>query len=136
MLLRRNKGLPTHDNILKKVSNIAGVTWNGRDENEIKTRLRTTWKSLDELMAKIVEKRKQFLQELVSASDVTDHEKALKQIWTQEATNRQIRRIRTTLGWLKSGGLAGVDVPILAENGEISGWQSVTKPDKLNKVIT
>ena len=30
----------------------------------------------------------------------------------------------------------GVDVPILADNGEIKGWCSVTKPSELNKVIT
>ena len=87
-------------------------------------------------MATIAEKQEKILQELASALNITDHEKALKQIRTREATNQQFQRIRTTLGQLKSGGLAGVDVPILAENREISGWRSVTKPDKLNEVIT
>ena len=87
-------------------------------------------------MATIAEKQEKILQELASALNITDHEKALKQIRTQEATNQQFRRICTTLGRLKSGRLAGVDIFILAENREIYGWISVTKPDKLNKVIT
>ena len=136
LLLRRNKGLSTHKNILRKVSNIAGVTWNGRDATKIRIRICNTWKSLDKQMATIAEKQEKFLQELASASNITDHEKSLKQIRTREATNRQFRRICTTLGWLKSGDLVGVDRLILAENGEISGWRSVTKPDELNKVIT
>ena len=87
LLLRHNKGLPTHNNILRKVSNIAGVTWNGQDVTEIRTRIHNIWKSLDEQMATIAEKWEKFLQELESASNITDHEKALKQIRTQEATN-------------------------------------------------
>ena len=114
---------------------IAGVTWDGQDEGEIKNRLRLTWKSLDEHMAKIVEKRENYLQELARSTDCTDQEKVLEQIRNRKASKHQSRRIGTTLGRLKSGGLAGVDVPILADNGEITGWQSVTEPDKL-KVVT
>ena len=136
LLQQRNIGLHTHENILEKVQYLDGVTWGDRDEGEIKHRLRLTWKSLDDHMAKIVKKREDYLHELSCSTDCTDHKKALKQIRTREASKRQFRRICTTLGRLKSGGLAGVDIPLVADNGEITGWQSVTAPDELNEVIT
>ena len=87
-------------------------------------------------MATIVQKREEHLQELTQSTNCSNHERSLKQIKTREASKRQFRRIRTTLGRLKSGGLAGVDVPIILEDGEIAGWQSVTAPEELNEVIT
>ena len=87
-------------------------------------------------MGTIVKKREEHLQELAQSTNCADHERALKQIKTREASKRQFRRIRTTLGRLKSGGLAGVDVPILSDDRDITGWQSVTAPEELNKVIT
>ena len=136
LLQQRNKGLHTHENILRKVRDIAGVTWDGQDDGEIKHRLQLTWKQIDEHMVTIVKKREEHLQELARSTNCSDHEKALKQIRTREASKRQFRRIRTTLGHLKSGGLAGVDVPIFSDNGEIAGWQLVTAPEELNKAIT
>ena len=87
-------------------------------------------------MATIVQNREEHLQDLAQSTNCSNHERALKQIKTREASKRQFCCIRTTLGRLKSGGLAGVDVPILLEDGEIAGWQSVTAPEELNKVIT
>ena len=87
-------------------------------------------------MATIVKKRDKHLQELAQLTNCSDHERALQQIRTREASKRQFRRIRTTLRRLKSGVLAGVDVPILLDDGEIAGWQSFTAPEELNEVIT
>ena len=112
------------------------LTWDGRDKSKIKSRFRLTWKNLDKHMANIVENCTKFMKELARNTNCTDHEKALKQIRTREASKRQFQRICTTLGCLKLGGLAGVDVPILADNREITGWRSVTEPNKLNEVIT
>ena len=75
--------------ILRKVRDIAGVTWNGYDKYEIKQRLCLTWTSLDENMVKIVERREKYLQELASATNCNDQEKALQQNWTREASNCQ-----------------------------------------------
>ena len=136
LLLRRNRGLHTHENIMKKVRQIAGVTWVSSDEYQIKQKLREVWRQLDQCHKTMVEKREKFLQDLADDSGFKDRENAIKQMRAREASKRQFRRIRTTLGRLKSGGLAGVDVPILTSDGEISGWRSITKPEQLNDVIT
>ena len=72
-------------------------------------------------MAKNVKNQEEHVHELEQSTNCTDHKKALKQIRTREASKRQFQHIRTTLGGLKLGGLAGVDVPILSDNGEITG---------------
>ena len=136
LLLRRNRGLQTHDSIMRKVQELAGVTWDGQDEFEIKRRLRLTWKSLDEHQRNVTAKREKFLQQLANDTNCSDQEKAIKLIKSREASKRQFRRIHITLGRLKSMGLAGVDIPIVADDREITGWRSLTEPEELNKVVT
>ena len=136
LLLRRTRGLQTHEGVLRKVRDNAGVTWDSSDEQQIKQKLRNTWKQLDEYQKTIVAKRDKFLQDLANESGISDQEKAIKQIRVREASKRQFRRIRTTLGRMSGGGLAGVDVPIFSHSGEISGWRSITEPEQLNEVIT
>ena len=81
-------------------------------------------------------KREKFLQELANETGITDQERAIRQIRSREASKCQFRRIRNTLSRLKSGGLAGVDVLVLSNDGEICGWRSITEPDELNVAIT
>ena len=136
LLLRRNRGHPLHARVLDKVRELAGVTWDGDDAADINRKLRDTWRKLDEEREKIGKKREKHLRELAEQTGSGDTEKALKIIKSREATKRQFRRIRTTLGRLKSGGLAGVDVPVLGPAGEITGWRSVTEPEELHEVVT
>lgn len=136
LLLRRNRCLPTHENIMRKVREVAGVTWDSCDEYQIKQRLRTTWKQLDKYQKTMVEKRDKYMQELANATGAPDREKAIRLIRSREATARQFRRIRNTLGRLRSGGLAGVDVPVVSAEGEIEGWRSVTGSEELHEVVT
>ena len=37
---------------------------------------------------------------------------------------------------MKTGGLAGVDIPHISADGEIRGWRSITEPEMLHEVIT
>ena len=127
--------MPTHGSVLSKVKELAAVTWEGTDEKEIRRRLRDTWGSIDEHKKKMVDRRNKFLQELANNSGVADQEKAVKAIKSREASKRQFRRIRNTLGRLNTGGLAGVDVPIVGEDDEITGWRSVTEVDELHDVV-
>ena len=78
---------------MNKVRDIAGVTWDSQDEYQIKQRLRTTWKQLDEYQKMVVEKRAKFLQDLANESGLPDQEKAIRQIRSREASKRQFRRI-------------------------------------------
>ena len=64
LLQQRNKGLHTHENLLQKVRDKAGVTWDRQYEGKIKHRLHLTWKQIDEHKATIVKKLEEHLQEL------------------------------------------------------------------------
>mgnify|MGYP000636071397 CR=1 FL=1 len=99
LLLRRNRGFPTHDLIMRKVRELAGVTWDGQDEFKIKRRLRLTWKSLDEHQRTVTAKREKFIQELANKTNCSDQEKAIQLIKSREASKRQFRSIRITQGW-------------------------------------
>ena len=81
-------------------------------------------------------KREDFLAELAKETAVDKgQEKVIRQIKIREKSKRQFRRIRKTLNRLKSGGLAGVDVPVLDKIGEIRGWRSITEPGELHTVV-
>ena len=136
LLLRRNRGLPVRDDILQKVKDLAEVTWEVGDDKDARCRLRDTWKSVLEQQKQAEVKRDKHLRDLAEETNCPDKEKALKIIKTREASKRQFRRIRTTLGRLKAGGLAGVDVPIIGADGEITGWRSVTEPEELHELIS
>ena len=60
LLLQRNRGLKTHETVMKKMRELAAVTWDGYDEQEIKSRIHRTWRCLDEHQKKVVEKEKIF----------------------------------------------------------------------------
>ena len=81
-------------------------------------------------------KQEEFLAKLAkeTAGD-KDQEKVIRQIKLREKSKRQFHRIRNTLNRLKSGGLAGMDVPVLNETGEIRGWRPITEPGELHDTV-
>ena len=116
---------------------IAGVSWRCGDAAQIEKNISITWQQLHQQVAKAHEKHDEFLTEISKdLPGVLDQEKAIKQIKAREKSKRQFHRIQTTLNWLKSGGLEGVDVLVMGDNGELQGWRSVTNPSELHRTVT
>ena len=112
------------------------VTWRSDNTSLIKDKLRTTWKKLDQQYLKEKQKCEEFLADLAKeASANADQAKAVQQVKIREKSKRQFQRIRTTLSRLKLGSLAGVGIPILAEDGEVQGWKSITEPGELHNTV-
>ena len=59
----------------------------------------------------------------------------MRQIKLRESANRRFCRIRRTLNRLKTGVLAGVDVPVLDDDGKVKGWNSITDPEELHAKV-
>ena len=55
----------------------------------------------------------------MEATDNKQKKQAIRQMKFREHTLWCFRIIRNTLNYVKSGGLSGVDVPVLGEDGEI-----------------
>ena len=72
-------GLGTHEDVLHKVTRLAGVLWYSEDVAQIKKKMRATWKNLNQHVALEKQKREKFLTELSKeASRLPDQEKAIK----------------------------------------------------------
>ena len=87
-------------------------------------------------MAQVTQEKEKFLETLVvEATKGVDHQKAIRHIKTRERTKRQFQRKRSTLGWLQSGSLSSIDVPVVLDKGKIKGWQLITNPKELHATV-
>lgn len=135
LLLRWSKGIAYNNNILANAKAKAGVDEDLSDESEILSRLRSTWSKIDDIKKNEQVERDKHLENLAQVSGGGETQKIVKMIRYRERTKWRFQRIRKTLRRVKTGGLAGVDVPVYGEDGSISGWKSITGSNSLHEKL-
>ena len=71
----------------------------------------------------------------MKATDDKQKKQAIRQMKFREHTRWRFRRIRNTSNLVKSGGISGVDVPVMGEDKEIKDWESITDIVVLHDVV-
>ena len=95
------------------------------EAQEVRGWLSATWVELRQYQVDQEVKREQFLDQLISEKDRTDqesHKKALEHIKQKHRRKKQFLCIKRTLNRLKNSSLKRLEVPVVNEEGETTGW--------------
>ena len=106
--------------------------------SEILKLLRNQWKKLLKYKKDVEKKRETFLDQCMSDAVKENEEvreKHIAEIKKQERCRRRFRKIKRVLHKVHGPGMMSLDAPVADDNGDIVGWETLTRKKEVHDKI-